>query len=65
MAKKVVLFWRVENSYGFQKDFKTKRCAMALAALLSSVTDCRYFPVYAMPDYLAAEIERLNKERNQ
>jgi hypothetical protein len=65
MSKKIILFWRVENSHGFAKDFKTKDGATAFAALLSSVTDCRYFPVYAMPDYLAAEIERLNKEREQ
>ena len=65
MGKKIILFWRVENSHGFTKDFNTKDGAIAFAALLSSVTDCRYFPVYAMPDYLAAEIERLNKERNQ
>ena len=59
---KVILFWRVENSHGFTKDFKTKGGAVAFAAFLSSVTDCRYFPVYAMPADLAAEIERLHKE---
>ena len=55
-----ILFWRVENSHGFFRDFTTKEAAQNFARHLDQVTACRCFPVYEAPDFIRREIERLN-----